>query len=154
MHSHMNIYIYLYRSWMKDKECREICEWAHRTVNATHRHSIFKYTHTCYSKRTNERLIFLFGCFFNRFSVRCHFFLLKKHSTLFLLCMCLSVFPFCTACTGKQIPILVFFHQAFHFNMCTVFLIKYLALQSNTHSTKSVDIRLKSAFGVALHQFI
>lgn len=63
------IYIYLYRSWMKDKECREICEWAHRTVNATHRHSIFKYTHTCYSKRTNERtahfsLRLLFQSFF------------------------------------------------------------------------------------------
>lgn len=140
---------------MKDKECREICEWAHRTVNATHRHSIFKYTHTCYSKRTNEWLIFLFGCFFNRFSVRCHFFLKKKNIRLFSHCVCVRLsFPFAQHAQANKFRFLFFFHQAFHFNMCTVFLIKYLALQSNTHSTKSVDIRLKSAFGVALHHFI
>lgn len=33
-----------------------ICEWAHRTVNASHRHFI-KYTHTCYSKRTEIFLL-------------------------------------------------------------------------------------------------
>lgn len=36
------------------------------------------------NERTNEWLIFLFGCFFNRFSVRCHFFLKKKTFDSFL----------------------------------------------------------------------